>query len=394
MSVTLDRRSLLKLTGGAALAATIPAMSAGSAAAATGATLLGTAPDAADARIVAKSGQNITTLFPHQGKVYYGYGNYSTNSGSGSGLGTNVSYYDPATGQFVVALAGFNTEEVMVYRELSGNLYAPSIDPCGGSASFASNRGGQWYAAAGIPNGIHIYDVAEGASGELFACGSAGGGGGTLSVPTVWRSTDGGASWSVFFEEPSEADDHRDGYERFYWMGRLGDKLYIRVDNGTLSWTVTPLRVFDLTQRTWSTVPNISEAFIYARSGRDVVSNGSELFSNGFGRVYAFNGKSVRLVGSSFDYMGTTDKGEVLLSSSVGMQLVQGTSLVSLATDMVGPATLIGDQLYFAEGSDLYVRTVSRPGTSGGTGTTGSKRNKRNKRNKRRGDTGGGGTLI
>src|SRR6187200_1278436 len=60
-----------------------------------GFTLVGLAPDAAS---MPPGGRVIRALHGYRGKVYYGYGNYTDNTGTATGRGTNVSYFDPATG--------------------------------------------------------------------------------------------------------------------------------------------------------------------------------------------------------------------------------------------------------------------------------------------------------
>ena len=361
MDVRLSRRGLFRTGGLVALAASLPAVAPGAAWAqepASASVFLGTAPDAGDERIRAKYGDRISTLFPHRGMVYYGYGDYSTNSGSQSGLGTNVSCYNPQTAAFEVQLQAYNTEAILVYRELSGSLYTPAIDPHWGNASFASNRSGQWTRAIGISGGEHIYDIAEGIDGELFMCGSAGGG--SWTIATVWRSLDGGASWEIFYQEAPEADQYRDGYERFYWMGRIGTKLYVKADNGSSYAQMAPMRVFDLVTRQWAT---FSEGVFFddgIGSGAGVVGAGNELFFLSYSMVYAFDGKNTRTVGRAGS-IGVSDLGEVLLCGSDGARLVQGTAVTTLAADVTGPATLVGDVLYHATGPDLYSRQVTRP---------------------------------
>lgn len=74
-----------------------------------------TAPDAAG--LLTTRGNTINTLHSHDGKLFYGYGDYNANTGSSSTpKGTNVSYLDTATGEFKVAFPSFKTEEVNTFR--------------------------------------------------------------------------------------------------------------------------------------------------------------------------------------------------------------------------------------------------------------------------------------
>lgn len=195
------------------------------------------------------SGQFIETVFPYNGRLYLGYGNYDSNSGTASGLGCDVSHYDPASGEFVVDFPGMPTEAIVTYRALGGFLYATNTDPTyrpgdPGYGSFASNRSGTWALGGQALGGEHYYDVRDGVGGELFL---AGGGG---NAARLWRSTDGGASWTQLL---ADTDSTPDGFERFYWIGRIGDVLYLKANLGSFT-KDQPMRTFSLTRRTWGTV--------------------------------------------------------------------------------------------------------------------------------------------
>ncbi|QIK75810.1 hypothetical protein [Nocardioides piscis] len=211
-------------------------------------------------------GRTVNTLFPHDGRVFYGYGDYTANTGSMiDPYGTNVSSFDAATGVAAVHLPGFKTEEVNTFRSFDGDIYAPNIDPsrgADGSNSFASDAGQTWTENAGAPNPVHVFDVAK-AGGELFVAGAepiASPAGTTHGAATIWRSTDAGATWTVAQSETEEDVTKRDGFERYYWMGVIGDKVYARAALNTYP-AVPPLRVLDTTTDTWSTVPESGMTF-------------------------------------------------------------------------------------------------------------------------------------
>lgn len=279
---------------------------------ATTATALGchTLPDAA--ALPTERGRTINTLHPYQGRVYYGYGDYNANTGSmAEPYGMNVSSFDPATGTPRVHFTGFKTEEIHVFRTIGDHLYVPNIDPSRGADfynSYASNAGeqtvgaapGTWAENPGAHASVHVYDVTK-AGGDLFVAGSSEWSNATDGAAIIWRSADNGATWVRSMEETEDDPAMRNGFERYYWMGVIGDKVYTRAALN-LAWPeVAPLRVYDTATGTWSTVAEGSDSTrfgTYVYEANEVVSWRNRLWSANGGLMWFDGSRTVRVGGT------------------------------------------------------------------------------------------------
>lgn len=357
----ITRRTLLAMTGGGvALAAfgtasntahaeTFPLISPG-----PEWTLLGQAPDAL--ALNPWSGQGIRTMFLDGGRIYYGYGDYGTNPGTASGKGINVSYFDLASQSFQVAMVGYATEEINTFRRIGASLAVPSVDPALRTASCATSVGG-WHEATGIPSAEHVFDVARGLTDQdLFICGSANVGG--VSSATIWRSLDGGKSWNLFFQEP-ETSGYQDGYERFYWMARVGNYLYVRADLGTKVLRAAPMRRYDLSTARWTTMgatglklPNTTY-FTLAQQGvrqaSDVQVVGSNIYFGMYDYLYMYNGKATKALTTAaggYRKMAFGSDGNLYATIDTGVYRVSGTTLTKVATGSCYTPIVVNGMIY------------------------------------------------
>ena len=286
-------------------------------------------PDAA--ALSTEVGRTIDVLYPHQGRIFYGYGDYTANTGSMSlPYGTNISSFDPATGTTKIHLAGFKTEEIDTFRTIDGHLYVPNIDPSRGADnynSFASDAGeagaapGTWAENPGAWNSVHVYDVAK-AGGDLFIAGSTEWSNATDGAAIMWRSTDNGITWTESFKETEDDPAYRNGFERYYWTGVIGDKVYTRAALNLPYPEVAKLRVFDTTTDTWSVVNEQAAAGfgsgIY--DGHDVLPWDGKLWATN-GQLTWFDGKATGVV-STVPVTTTKGKDQTSTWVHVGSQSI------------------------------------------------------------------------
>ncbi len=177
------------------------------------------------------TGKALVTLCPWQGKLYIGYGDYQHNTGP-----IDVTAWDPARGTFTRVHTS-DTEAIYSYRAVGSSLYAPATDRRA-NADYAV--GEPWRDEKPVGS-AHAYDIATLDGTDLWLVGAAEGGD---YLATAWRSTDGGAHWSVA---------HQPGWNgRYYFAAVYHEKLYLE------SWAERPIgpsEVFDGTS--WQPGPEL-----------------------------------------------------------------------------------------------------------------------------------------
>jgi hypothetical protein len=202
--------------------------------------LLATHPDAA-AQPTA-TGRVIATLAAFNGELYAGYGDYGENTGP-----ITIRGFDVATGRFGDPLLRSQTEAIYLFRMIDRRLYAPHIDPSGdavmgGFACAILDDSGHVVWTDHVPVvAAHVFDVNTLTGSDLWLAGSE------RADAVVWRSLDGGATWSeALRERPSFAQT-----TRYCGIGVLNGKLYVQKSEPAR----TSSRVFD--GNSWSDGPNL-----------------------------------------------------------------------------------------------------------------------------------------
>ncbi len=248
--------------------------------------LVGTHPDAAVQST--STGKVLAALTAFNGKIYAGFGDYDTNTGP-----IGIRAFDPATNSFGARLLNSPTEAIYQFRQISGKLYAPDIDPTAGTGGYAvgtANGATEFWGHNAPVNAVHMFDVA-GYGGSLWMAGAEG------NNATVWRSTDNGVTWGVSLSVPPSG-----GYSfvRIYGMGVYNGKLYATVDAET-----TQSRVFDGTS--WSDGPDLTPSGGFM-SNADTFA-GSMIYQSwecglGPSKMYKFDGTSATYISSNtlYDY--------------------------------------------------------------------------------------------
>ena len=177
------------------------------------------------------TGKALVTLCPWRGKLYVGYGDYETNTGP-----VDVTAWDPARSEFT-RMHISDTEAIYNYRPIGDALYAPATD----RRDHADYAVGEPWRDENPVTVAHAYDMATFDGGDLWLVGSVEGG---HYPATAWRSTDGGAHWTVAHQTAQTA--------RYYFAALFRHRLYVEA-----WWNVPegPSEAFDGTG--WSPGPEL-----------------------------------------------------------------------------------------------------------------------------------------
>jgi hypothetical protein len=208
----------------------------------------GTNPDATNQSTT--SGKMLVALQGWNGKLYSGFGDWTSNTGP-----IQLNEFNPTNHAFTPRLL-VTTEAIQNFRIVNGRLLIPWIDPKSGEANGGMGVGDSGRAWK-QPNNllmVHCFDVVTYTGTDLWLVGS---GNATTNGPEgakAYRSFDNGATWTDV-----KSDNAGGGYwDRFYWLGVLNGKLYIQNSESAPSSSL----VFDGT--TWTNGPNISDYAMHA----------------------------------------------------------------------------------------------------------------------------------
>lgn len=168
------------------------------------------------------TGRQLKSLTAWNGKIYAGYGDYNKNTGP-----VSFTPFDPTSNTFAATPEHTaDTESVEIWRNIGDKLYAVHVDPKshnGAAYSVGDTSSGKavWSNHL-LPTMTHVFGLTQGSTpSELFISGSLDEGVSTNEVAKVYRSVDGGATWTESLSVPS-----RGGFNRMYFVAKLGDKIY------------------------------------------------------------------------------------------------------------------------------------------------------------------------
>lgn len=145
-------------------------------------------------------GRTIHRMVPFNGRVLCGYGDYNANTGP-------ITLYsiDPTNlSTPAVALASLTTEEIHHIRVFGDKAYVPYVDPQGsvdnpGNGGLAIVSADFTVAVCQVtPVPEHVFDVVATADG-IFLFGRYLTDADNRDIASIWKSTDGGTTWTVDF---------------------------------------------------------------------------------------------------------------------------------------------------------------------------------------------------
>ncbi len=238
------------------------------------------------------TGRQLASLEAWNGKIYAGYGDWNKNTGPMS-----VTPFDPVTGKFAdVPEFVADTESVETWKVIGGKLYALHIDPKshnGATFSVADATSGKpvWkndmYAKV-----THAYGMTRGNSdSEIFISGQLDEGASTNEVAKVYRSTDGGVTWSESLSVPS-----RGGYNRMLFIAKFGDKIFAqRLSTSDFSGANPQIQAWIFNGSSWSKASPLPNMY-NATKGGEFAGKMLALASPFGGNMVSYDGRSTTTV--------------------------------------------------------------------------------------------------
>jgi hypothetical protein len=213
-------------------------------------TYLGTHPQASQQPT--GFGKSIITLAGFNNKIYAGFGDYNANSGP-----IAITPFDVATNSFAPTPEFTqNTQIIGLYRTINGKLYSPSIDIRTSNFAVGDLTSGAmvWKEYSWrdntqqVPFMIHVFDINTMTGTDIWMAGSSNQDG------TVFRSTDGGATWT----EMQRVVGTDTMYARFYGVLTLNGKAYVQPMKVEGSTIMTPEANSRMSSNgVWSKGPNL-----------------------------------------------------------------------------------------------------------------------------------------
>lgn len=154
------------------------------------------------------------TLKAFEGRIYMGYGDWNQYPAA------VVTSYQPSDGSFHLEFSAY-TDSIGIFREVGGKLYLPSIDPVHFQDfhDLSYRSGGVWRDQS--PVGMfHVFDVATVTGTDLWITGAKSVNDTTNNNAAVFRSLDGGRTWTDQTIQSTRA--------RYYWGFPLRGNFYVR----------------------------------------------------------------------------------------------------------------------------------------------------------------------
>src|SRR5687768_11953058 len=308
-------------------------------------------------------GKQISILFPWNGKLYAGYGDYGANTGP-----IDIYSFDPGSQTFEFVWEA-NTEAIYNYRAFNGRVFAPAID----RKSYAKpgdytmlDTNGIWadYNFSGSAS-THVYDAALLKDSIIYMVGSQ------EERAAVWESKDHGLTWKTIHYDTA-LSGNPDDFARYYFAGSYQEKLYVQAIDyyGSLH---PYSEVWDGVE--WRRENSLFGASTFAHGRRpDTFANKLVYLSPQFGTPgYAspfrvFDGMTAMILNSMWviDFMVDSNYLYALVDSGFGTIHVKRTedlvtwNILALAPYGCKSLAIMNDRIYLGMG-DAEIMEYSRP---------------------------------
>ena len=241
-------------------------------------TLLGTHPQAAAQPT--SSGNTINKLQIFDNKLFAAYGDYGANTGP-----IDINPFDLTNGTFDGSVLSVPSESIGNWRVINNKLYTTTIDAtCSGScpSGYAvGDTNGNWTTQTPI-NAEHVFDIETLNGTDLWMFG------GSTDTAYAWRSTNGGANWSVVQTNNRNPDDGDDS-ERYYWGKALDGKMYMQADVYSQP---ADLQIYDGTNWTTGTEENVCQVGDSSQGPNPVAFDGKIICAGNFGDLLVYDADS------------------------------------------------------------------------------------------------------
>ncbi len=324
---------------------------------------------------VTSSGMQLKSLSAWNGKIYAGYGDWQKNTGP-----VSMTPYDPTTNSFA-ATPEFvaDTESVDITNVIGSKLYNLHVDPKshnGAAYSVADASSGKpVWTNVYKPTVTHAYGMTVGNSpSELFIAAQLDEGSSTNEVSKVFRSTDGGATWSESLSVPS-----RGGYNRMMLIAKFGDKIYAQ-NTSTTDFNSSNLenRAWIFNGSSWSKVTPITGA-AQPYKGGEFAGKMLALTSPQGGSMLSFDGRTTTTVRSSVkDYKVHSDGYLYAITYNNGTQAVMRTKdltnweFIAETPNTSQSLAILNNTLYVGTSDSELYKAVIDPQTKDSTPPTAS----------------------
>ena len=321
-------------------------------------TLYATHPDAVQQ--ATERGQTIRDVLHYNGQLYLGYGDWAYDDGP-----IQIRGLDAGNGTWSGSYLSFATEAVSHFRILGGQVVATSTDPSGIGIQPGGYATGnvlhQWTSNSSVP-ATHVFDINQTANGDVWLVGSLD------ATGTVWRSTDGGASFSIARQDVPPPEAPWFAFSRYVGAGVYNGNLIVqRVDINTSIHHAQSL-IFDGVN--WVEGPDLlsqGSGFMTKpqQFGNYLVYMDNDL---SLGQLYRFDGSTSEFALNRAIHDFQVTDGQVIALAEGG-ELLHSSDLVTWSSAGFAPLDarsleLVGNQLFVGTTQAQVFRTFQLGGLS------------------------------